>query len=59
VPVYNKRLSGGDGKGNVSIQRYKSLGEASKLFDELTGHEVEPRRRLIGRNAKYVTNLDV
>jgi DNA gyrase subunit B len=33
--------------------------EASKLFDELMGDEVEPRRLFIERNARYVTNLDV
>ena len=33
--------------------------EASKLFDELMGDEVEPRRQFIEQNAKYVTNLDV
>jgi DNA gyrase subunit B len=32
---------------------------ASKLFDELMGDEVEPRRQFIERNAKYVKNLDV
>jgi DNA gyrase subunit B len=32
---------------------------ASKLFDELMGEEVEPRRQFIERNAKYVKNLDV
>ncbi len=82
---YVKRL--GDGKGNITIQRYKGLGEmnqdqlwkttmdpvartlhrvtmedaveASKLFDELMGDEVEPRRQFIEQNARYVSNLDV
>jgi len=33
--------------------------EASKLFDELMGDEVEPRRLFIEKNAKYVSHLDV
>jgi DNA gyrase subunit B len=33
--------------------------EASKLFDELMGDEVEPGRQFIEKNAKYVNNLDV
>jgi DNA gyrase subunit B len=32
---------------------------ASKLFDELMGEEVEPRRQFIEKNAKYVKNLDI
>ncbi len=33
--------------------------EASRLFEELMGDEVEPRRQFIEQNAKYVSNLDV
>ncbi|MFQ5538299.1 MAG: DNA topoisomerase (ATP-hydrolyzing) subunit B [Gemmatimonadota bacterium] len=32
---------------------------ASNLFDRLMGDEVEPRRRFIEQNARYVRNLDV
>jgi DNA gyrase subunit B len=32
---------------------------ASRLFDELMGDEVEPRKEFIEKNAKYVKNLDV
>jgi DNA gyrase subunit B len=32
---------------------------ASKIFDELMGDEVEPRRKFIERYARYVKNLDV
>jgi DNA gyrase subunit B len=32
---------------------------ASRLFDELMGSDVEPRKRFIEKNAKYVKNLDV
>ena len=33
--------------------------EASKLFEELMGDEVEPRRTFIEGHARYVSNLDV
>ena len=33
--------------------------DASRLFEELMGDEVEPRRLFIEQNARYVSNLDV
>ena len=32
---------------------------ASRLFDELMGDEVEPRKKFIEKNARYVKNLDI
>ncbi len=32
---------------------------ASRLFDELIGDDVEPRKQFIEKNARYVKNLDI
>lgn len=33
--------------------------EADKVFEELMGEEVEPRRNFINDNAQFVKNLDI
>jgi DNA gyrase subunit B len=36
-----------------------SAAEADSIFSRLMGEDVEPRRKFIEANAKYVKNLDV
>jgi DNA gyrase subunit B len=33
--------------------------QAEKIFSDLMGDNVEPRREFINANARYVTNLDI
>jgi len=37
----------------------ESATEANRIFNELMGEDVEPRRQFIEENARYVRNLDV
>src|SRR6266568_1615123 len=60
--TYVKRLTNGtESKAAISVSRYKGLGEMNpeQLCETLMGDEVEPRRKFIEENAKFVRNLDV
>ena len=37
----------------------EDAAEAEAIFTELMGDEVEPRRKYIAENAKFVQNLDI
>jgi DNA gyrase subunit B len=37
----------------------ENAANAAKLFEDLMGDDVEPRKQFIAENAKYVRNLDI
>jgi DNA gyrase subunit B len=48
----------------VAVQRFgnvrsRTAWRAAGIFEKLMGEEVEPRRKFIEENARYVKNLDV
>ena len=46
-----------DHLGSVSTEKNSIV--QNKVFSDLMGDDVEPRREFILKNAKYATNLDI
>ena len=47
------------GKRTLYQVTIEQLKEPNKVFSDLMGDDVEPRREFILKNAKYATNIDI